>query len=219
MGWRYLAGSVVSHTVVLVVVFLVVPTSRPQAVPRTIPVSLVSVPRGTATQAVVPAKPKSEAKPTMKPDKTPNKPLDKVVKLPQGEEEKPQPVETPPPAKDRETSAEPVGVPGLSAGVAVDNIDFEFTYYLIALRNRIGQNWSAPAGMRRGGESVRVTVYFRIQRDGRVVDPQVEKSSGIRFFDQSAVRAVRISSPVPPLPMGFADEDLGVHFAFEVEGR
>ena len=219
MGWRYLAGSVVSHTVVLVVVFLVVPTSRPQALPRTIPVSLVSVPRGTATQAVVPAKPKTEAKSKMKPDKTPNKPLDKVVKLPQGEEEKPQPVETPAPIKQPETGAEPVGVPGLSAGVAVDDINFEFTYYLIALRNRIGQNWSAPAGMRRGGESVRVTVYFRIQRDGRVIEPQVEKSSGIRFFDQSAIRAIRVSSPVPPLPMGYADDDLGVHFAFEFEGR
>lgn len=219
MGWRYLAGSMMSHAVVLAVVFLVIPTSRPQALPRTIPVSLVSVPRGTATQAVVPAKPKRETKPKMKPDKTPNKPLDKVVKLPQGEEEKPQPIETPAPAKEPETSAEPVGVPGLSAGVAVDDIDFEFTYYLIALRNRIGQNWSAPAGMGRGGESIGVTVYFRIQRDGRVVDPQVEKSSGIRFFDQSAVRAVRVSSPVPPLPMGYAEDDLGVHFAFEFEGR
>jgi TonB family protein len=219
VGWRYLAGSVVSHVAIMAVVFLVIPTSRPQALPRTIPVSLVSVPRGTATQAVVPAQPKRESKPKMKPDKTPNKPLDKVVKLPQGEEEKPQPVETPAPREEQEAGAEPVGVPGLSAGVAVDDINFEFTYYLISLRNRIGQNWSPPAGMRRGNEPVRVTVYFRIRRDGRVVEPQVEKSSGIRFFDQSAVRAVRVSSPVPPLPMGYAEDELGVHFAFEFEGR
>jgi protein TonB len=219
VGWRYLAGSVASHVVVLAVVFLVIPTSRPQAVPRTIPVSLVSLPRGTSARAVVPAKPKTESKPKMKPDPTPNRPLDKVVKLPEGEEEKPQPVETPAPAKQKETSSEPVGVPGLSAGVAVDEVDFEFTYYLIALRNRIGQNWSAPAGIARTGEPVRVIVYFRIQRDGRVVEPQVETTSGIRFFDQSAVRAVRVSSPVPPLPMGYDGADLGVHFAFEFKGR
>jgi hypothetical protein len=37
----------------------------------------------------------------------------------------------------------------------------------------------------------------------------------MEFFDHSALRAVMVSDPLPPLPLGFTGEDLGVHFGFE----
>lgn len=153
----------------------------------------------------------------MEAERTPNRPREKVVKLPQGKAEEPTPPKTEEPVVET-ADTEPVGTTGLAAGVAVDAVDFEFTYYLIALRNRIGRNWSAPAGVARRPEPVRVVVFFRIDRNGEILDTEVEESSGIPFFDQSAVRAVRIANPVPPLPMGFEGNDLGVHFAFEFMG-
>lgn len=216
MRWHPLAFSTVGHLMILTIVFLVIPASRGKAVTRTIPVNLVSLPSGPATIKPPKSAPKTESRPKMEPEKTPNRPRDEVVKLPKGKEEKPQPIETPAP-ETKENDTAPVGA-GLAAGVAVDAVDFEFTYYLIALRNRIGQNWSAPAGLVTSGNPVRAVVHFRIERDGRVVEPEVESSSGINFFDQSAIRAVMISSPVPPLPMGYAENELGVHFAFEYTG-
>jgi len=41
---------------------------------------------------------------------------------------------------------------------------------------------------------------MRLERSGRVSDVRVEKSSGDKQFDASAVQAVRRASPFPPVP-------------------
>ncbi|TMQ56389.1 MAG: TonB family protein [Candidatus Eisenbacteria bacterium] len=92
--------------------------------------------------------------------------------------------------------------------------DFRFAYYLAALRNKIGSRWVPPQGID-SGRPVRTVVYFRIGRDGQVSLTQIESSSGYAFFDQTALRALLSATPLPPLPAGYADQYLGVHFGFE----
>jgi TonB family protein len=58
-------------------------------------------------------------------------------------------------------------------------------------------------------------VHFKIDGLGRVMDVKLEVGSGVAFFDQSAVRAVNVSSPLPPLPAGYGGSTLGVHFGFQ----
>jgi TonB family protein len=64
---------------------------------------------------------------------------------------------------------------------------------------------------------VRTVIYFRIGRSGELEASSLETASGIEFFDRSAQRAVTLSDPLPPLPLGFAGGTLGVHFGFEWE--
>ncbi len=66
-----------------------------------------------------------------------------------------------------------------------------------------------------GGQPVRAVVYFRVSRDGGVSAIRLESPSGVEFFDRSALRAIALSAPLPPLPLGFAGSDLGIHFGFE----
>jgi TonB family protein len=108
-----------------------------------------------------------------------------------------------------------VGPAGLSGDVAVEGGDFEFTYYLELIRNRIATNWSPPSGV--ATQRVRAVVYFKVARNGALSAVRMETASGVEFFDRSALRAVMISDPLPPLPLGFAGSDLGVHFGFEWE--
>jgi TonB family protein len=110
-----------------------------------------------------------------------------------------------------------VGPAGLKGDVNVDTGDFEFTYYLVLIRNRIAGNWSPPSGISTGGNPVRAVVYFRIGRGGELSDIRIETASGVEFFDHSALRAVTISDPMPPLPLGFTGGELGVHFGFDWE--
>ena len=111
-----------------------------------------------------------------------------------------------------------LGVASALPGVSVDNPDFQFTYYLVIIQNKISNNWAPPHGGEKLGEKRRTVVAFRILRNGQVKDIRVETPSGASFLDQSAVRAISRSSPLPPLPQRFLDDFLGVHFSFELEG-
>lgn len=129
-----------------------------------------------------------------------------------------EPAPAPVEAKQPEPVATPftaIGNAGLSGAVAVDGPPFEFSYYLQLIRSRIGQAWSPPAGLVSAGAPIRAVVHFRIGRDGRVRGIALEQGSGAEFFDRSALRAVQLSDPMPPLPLGYEGADLGVHFGFE----
>jgi TonB family protein len=95
--------------------------------------------------------------------------------------------------------------------------DFRFAYYLAAVRNKIGSRWVPPQGVDARGRPVKTVVYFRVHRDGKISEVSVESSSGYAFFDQTAMRALLSATPLPPLPAGFPDNYLGVHFGFEFQ--
>jgi len=107
------------------------------------------------------------------------------------------------------------GTGGYSSELQLDVENFEFTYYLVAVRNKVSLNWNPPAGLSAPAGAIRTVMFFRIQRNGRITDLKIETPSGVAFFDQSALRAVSRSEPFPPLPRGFADSSLGVHFGSE----
>ena len=123
----------------------------------------------------------------------------------------------PSPSRSPLLSSAAVGTAGLRGDVGVDAGDFEFTYYLVLIRNKIAANWSPPAGLSTGGNQVRAVVYFRVGRGGEISAIRLESASGTEVFDRSATRAVTLSDPLPPLPLGFPGGDLGVHFGFEWE--
>ena len=53
--------------------------------------------------------------------------------------------------------------------------------------------------------------------DGSIRDIEVEETSKNEVFDQAAVRAVRYSNPLPPLPKEFQESELHVHIRFTVK--
>jgi TonB family protein len=60
-------------------------------------------------------------------------------------------------------------------------------------------------------------VYFRVGRGGEISAMRLETPSGQEVFDRSTMRAVTLSDPLPPLPLGFSAGELGIHFGFEWE--
>jgi TonB family protein len=111
------------------------------------------------------------------------------------------------------------GVASVLPGVSVDNPDFQFANYLDIIQKEIGSNWSPPQGAKKSGGRQKAVIGFRILRNGTIHNVRLETSSGVNLMDQSAMRAISRSSPLPPLPQRFRDEFLGVHFSFELEGE
>jgi TonB family protein len=56
---------------------------------------------------------------------------------------------------------------------------------------------------------LKVVIRLRLERSRRVSDVRVEKSSGDKQFDASAVQAVRRASPFPPVPASAQSSLLG----------
>lgn len=112
-----------------------------------------------------------------------------------------------------ETGAKGLGF-GLSsggggAGAYLDVSNFCCPEYLATVFASIKANWDQRQGAR--GSSL---IRFVIQKDGRIVDVQVEKSSGVETMDFYARRALLLAK-APPLPAAFPDQALVVHLYFD----
>ncbi|MBN1296336.1 TonB family protein [bacterium] len=108
----------------------------------------------------------------------------------------------------------PGGSGQTKGSLKLDAAQFPFVYYLSMMKSRISENWIPPFGSVTADESKKVTIRFRVDRWGMVLSPEIEESSGDDLLDQSALRAVIVSGPFPPLPEGYPDATLGVHFGF-----
>jgi periplasmic protein TonB len=81
---------------------------------------------------------------------------------------------------------------------------FDWGEYRQSMVSRIRVNWYAnmPQIIRTGVQGV-VTIRFTIHRDGRISDVTVLKSSGVPPYDFAAEKAIKLSSPLKPLPANF----------------
>lgn len=120
------------------------------------------------------------------------------------------------PKKPEKKTIRSKSLPRGSAKVRLEGEKFTDDFYLNLIISKIGSNWINPV---RGGKRLSTVIYFKIARDGTIFDAKVEKKSGSLLFDQAALRAVLVSSPMPPLPDSYSGDHLGVHFEFEHIGR
>jgi TonB family protein len=57
-------------------------------------------------------------------------------------------------------------------------------------------------------------ISVTINRDGTVSDYNVEKSSGNSYFDQTAIRAIKRASPLPPFPPSWLQKSINIGIKF-----
>jgi protein TonB len=168
-------------------------------------------------------KPPPVSKPKAEPKKTPPPPRKEPPKSKMAYKPEKKPAKTRETVKQTAPKNEPAAKPAAARStsqktegkstIRVDDADFKFGYYLEIVKERVSSNWSPPP-VRGSPEGVVSTVYFRIRRNGSISDARIESSSGFELYDRSAIRAVGLADPLPPLPAGFKGKWLGVHFEF-----
>lgn len=100
---------------------------------------------------------------------------------------------------------------GPGTGSSLDIVgEFCCPGYIATMVDRIRSTWQQNQGAR--GQTL---VKFTIQRDGQLVDPLIEKSSGSTPLDLAALRAVVVTKTLPPLPNEYSNPVLTVHLSFE----
>jgi len=190
-------------------------------------VSLVSMPENLMKQ--LPAAPVVEEKKAEPPKPVKKDKPKKAIPVAKKKDDKKKPVEqtqVPPPITPASEDTEEVtddttfnmddsgkGVTR-SGAMVVDGGNFPFIYYLQIVRDKISRNWFPPLGVIIPGDTKSMVIYFKISKNGDVFSAEIEEGSGNSLLDQSALRSVLVSNPFPPLPFGYTDEDLGIHFRF-----
>jgi len=92
--------------------------------------------------------------------------------------------------------------------------DFTNISYNDAVASLIYQTWQPPSKTPADKEGVTVVVRFKIMRDGRVINPLIERKSGSEVLDSSALQAIKDASPMPPLPDDYKGDSLEVCMTF-----
>jgi TonB family protein len=218
MKWAIIA-SLVLHLAILSLVFKT-PRSGERKYPPVMIVRLASPPplRGVQQPAVQQTSAPEAAKVQKKAEKPPEdtRTVDVSKKKKPRREQKPTP-EPPKEETNRQTQeSQSKGLPegvdlGSEFGAArLDAAGFESPTYLNILFGKIRSNWDNPF---EGGDSIKCTIYFAINRDGKIFDAAVESPSGIEAYDQSALRAI-LTTKAPPLPNQFELSELGIHLVF-----
>jgi TonB family protein len=102
------------------------------------------------------------------------------------------------------------GAPG--SGATLDVGDFCCPEYVNQMIERIRSTWDQYAD-----STAIVVVRFTISRDGTIMEPTVETSSGNQTLDFAARRAVVIAKQLPALPPQYPNSTLGVHLTFQYQ--
>jgi TonB family protein len=95
---------------------------------------------------------------------------------------------------------------GGGTGGYLDVANFCCPDYLATMIDLINRNWNSKQGAR--GTTL---IKFDIERDGRISNVMIEKSSGVQALDYFSQRSLALTRQFPPLPAAYPNERLTLH--------
>ncbi len=101
--------------------------------------------------------------------------------------------------------------PSTSRGHSEMNMKMKVYYSVVW--SMIKENWALPEGILSDND-LETVIGAKILKNGSVVELNFEKRSGNRYFDESAMKAIKKVGAFPPLPEWLNEKyiDLGIRF-------
>jgi outer membrane biosynthesis protein TonB len=92
-------------------------------------------------------------------------------------------------------------------------VDENLRRYLLAVNNQIHEHWALP-DLQNWKPNVEAVVIIRVRRDGVIVESSFKKKSDNIFFNQLVEKTLKLSSPLPPFPIGInlSEMEIGLKF-------
>lgn len=95
----------------------------------------------------------------------------------------------------------------------MEEADSKINAYYALIWSRIKGQWALPQGIL-PRDNIEAIIHARILKNGTVVDLSFERHSGNRYFDESAMKAIKKASPFPPLTGWFKDNSIEIGIRF-----
>jgi protein TonB len=195
------------------------------------PVDTIPIPRrrgpenpvANDTQSVIPPKPEKQETVQRKPEKAIPIPDKVKPKKQEDRAKRPQTYQQPTPQNQITTRLPQAAVNpmystnngGNGVGISPNSVlGQRFGWYAEMIRKIIARNWSTN-GLA-GRQASAAVIGFTIGRDGSVRDIRLEQSSGNPTIDNSALRAVYSSNPLPALPPQYDRDTAPAEFTFDL---
>jgi colicin import membrane protein len=120
--------------------------------------------------------------------------------------------------KEGQTSSQGAGTQGVGAGVGMGGSTKKhlemIDIYNAEIWGIIQRNWAFSEEMVGSRKDLEAIVNIKIMRNGEIRDIYFDTKTGLGLFDESVLKAVKKSNPLPPLPEGFLGPyyDVGLRF-------
>ena len=102
---------------------------------------------------------------------------------------------------------------GSGAGGSGIMVDENLRRYLLAVNNQIHEHWALP-DLQNWKENIEAIVIIRVRRDGVIVESSFKKKSDNIFFNQFVEKTLKLSSPLPPFPIGINQSEMEIGLKF-----
>lgn len=87
--------------------------------------------------------------------------------------------------------------------------------YQMEVEAKIKSNWSYPVAMDK--QKLEAVVVLTVKQDGTIMKTRLEKRSANTLFDDSVLKAVERSNPLPPFPEGYKKRDDELWITFNLD--
>jgi len=98
--------------------------------------------------------------------------------------------------------------------ISLDTRETKYASYFSRIKHQIERVWSYPNDAARKGVSGKLSLRFRLSKDGNLVDVQLLDTSGSNILDAAAVEAVKGAAPFYPFPVTIDRETLSILATF-----
>ena len=98
--------------------------------------------------------------------------------------------------------------------VSLDTTEIQYASYFARIKHQIERVWMYPSQAAQRGISGRLTLRFRISKDGNLLSARVVDKSGHEILDFAAIKAVKEAAPFYPFPVSIKKEKLSILATF-----
>lgn len=106
--------------------------------------------------------------------------------------------------------------PGPALGMAGGTGRFSSSWYSSYVSSRLYSLWKQPSSAMAKNAGANAFVSFRVYRDGHIEGVSLKRSSGSDLMDRSAIQAVKMADPLPPLPNTYSGQYEDFDILFEL---
>lgn len=100
------------------------------------------------------------------------------------------------------------------ATISLDTKDPTYHPYTKVIKEKIFNSWIYPLSAQQNFIQGSLLIVFRLDKNGNLIDCNIDRSSGHEILDTQALKAIRLANPFPPFPENITVQVLNINASF-----